>query len=140
LEDAQELLNTAGKVIPVTLTQTTICADLEDGSTLCGETNIDTRGNHNPHDLSPIKQLRLLPSDAPGCAQAIRAIRRADTIIIGPGDLYTSLLPNLLVSDITKAVRESRPQLPLTQPRLQLCKNTLHRLASHWMEAQSLDL
>src|SRR5256884_4601852 len=107
LEDAQELLNTAGRVLPVTLTQTSICADLEDGSTLCGETNIDTRGNHNPHDLSPIKQLRLLPSDAPGCAQAIRAIRRADTIIIGPGDLYTSLLPNLLVSDITKAVRES---------------------------------
>src|SRR5437879_9653342 len=60
LEDAQELLNTAGRVIPVTLTQTSICADLEDGSTLCGETNIDTRGNHNPHDLSPIKQLRLL--------------------------------------------------------------------------------
>ena len=107
LEDAQELLNTAGRVIPVTLTQTSICADLEDGSTLCGETNIDTRGNHNPHDLSPIKQLRLLPPDAPGCAQAIRAIRRADTIIIGPGDLYTSLLPNLLVCDIAKAVRES---------------------------------
>jgi uncharacterized cofD-like protein len=107
LEDAQELLNTAGRVIPVTLTQTSICADLEDGSTLCGETNIDTRGNHNSHDLSPIKQLRLLPPDAPGCAQAIRAIRRADTIIIGPGDLYTSLLPNLLVSDIAKAVRES---------------------------------
>lgn len=107
LEDAQELLNTAGRVIPVTLTQTSICADLEDGSTLCGETNIDTRGNNNPHDLSPIKQLRLLPQDAPGCAQAIRAIRRADTIIIGPGDLYTSLLPNLLVCDIAKAVRES---------------------------------
>src|SRR6266700_1770715 len=107
LEDAQELLNTAGRVIPVNLAQTSICADLKDGSTLCGETNIDTRGNDNPHDLSPIKQLRLLPPDAPGCAQAIRAIRRADTIIIGPGDLYTSLLPNLLVSDIARAVRES---------------------------------
>lgn len=107
LEDAQELLNTAGRVIPVTLTQTSICADLEDGSSLCGETNIDTRGNDNPHDLSPINQLRLLPPDAPGCAQAIRAIRRADIIIIGPGDLYTSLLPNLLVSDIAKAVRVS---------------------------------
>ncbi len=107
IEDAQELLNTAGRVLPVTLAQTLLCADLEDGTTICGESNIDTRGNDNPNDLSPIKQLRLVPPDAPGCAQAIRAIRRADTIIIGPGDLYTSLIPNLLVPDIARAVRES---------------------------------
>ncbi len=67
----------------------------------------DARGKNNLNDLSPIKQLRLVPPDAPGCAQALRAIRRADTIIIGPGDLYTSLIPNLLVSDIARAVRES---------------------------------
>lgn len=107
IEDAQELLDTAGNVVPVTLTQTTICADLEDGSSICGETEIDTRGKKHPNELAPIKQLRLIPSDAPACAQAIRAIRRAETIIIGPGDLYTSLLPNLLVRDIAQAVRES---------------------------------
>lgn len=107
IEDAQELLNTAGRVLPVTLAQTSICADLEDGTTICSETEIDTRGFNNTHHLSPIKQLRLLPPDAPGCVQAIRAIRRADTIVIGPGDLYTSLIPNLLVPDIAKAVRES---------------------------------
>ncbi len=107
LEDAQELLDTAGNVIPVTLAQTTICADLEDGSTICGETDIDTRGNHNPGPLTPIRHLRLVPEDAPACQQAVRAIRRADTIIIGPGDLYTSLLPNLLVCGIARAVRES---------------------------------
>lgn len=107
IEDAQELLNTAGNVLPVTLTQTMICADLEDETTICGETDIDTRGKRNPGYLSPIKQLRLQPEDAPACLPAIRAIRRADTIIIGPGDLYTSLLPNLLVKDIARAVRES---------------------------------
>src|SRR6266567_2389006 len=107
IEDAQELLNTAGRVLPVTLAQTSLCADLEDDTTICGETNIDTRGVNNLNDLSPIKQLRLIPPDAPGCAQSIRAIRRADTIVIGPGDLYTSLIPNLLVPDITRAVRES---------------------------------
>lgn len=107
IEDAQELLNTAGRVLPVTLAQTSICADLEDGTTICGETEIDTRGFNTTERLSPIKQLRLLPPDAPGCVQAIRAIRRADTIVIGPGDLYTSLIPNLLVPDIAKAVRES---------------------------------
>ena len=107
IEDAQELLDTAGNVIPVTLTQTTICAEMEDGSTICGETDIDTRGKHNLGPLPAIKQLRLDPDDAVACAQAIRAIRRADTIIIGPGDLYTSLLPNLLVQDFARAVRES---------------------------------
>lgn len=107
IEDAQELLSTAGNVIPVTLTQTTICAELEDGSTICGETDIDTRGKHHPGPLSPIKHLRLDPEDAVACAQAIRAVRRADTIVIGPGDLYTSLLPNLLVKDFARAVRES---------------------------------
>ena len=107
IEDAQELLNTAGNVLPVTLAQTTICADLEDYTTICGETDIDTRGKKHPDYLSPIRQLRLQPEDAPACLPAIRAIRRADTIIIGPGDLYTSLLPNLLVKDIARAVRES---------------------------------
>lgn len=107
IEDAQELLDTAGDVIPVTLAQTTICADLEDGTTICGETDIDTRGEKDLGDLAAIKRVRLTPEDAPACQQAIRAIRRADTIIIGPGDLYTSLIPNLLVPDIARAVRES---------------------------------
>ncbi|HET9920875.1 MAG TPA: uridine diphosphate-N-acetylglucosamine-binding protein YvcK [Ktedonobacteraceae bacterium] len=107
IEDAQELLNTAGHVIPVTLTQTVICAELEDGTSICGETDIDTRGTRERGPLSPIRQLRLQPEEAPACTQAIRAVRRADTIIIGPGDLYTSLIPNLLVKDLARAVRES---------------------------------
>ena len=104
------MLNTAGRVLPVTLAQTTICADLEDGTTMCGETEIDTRGKKDMGELAPIERLRLEPADAPACAQAVRAIRRANTIIIGPGDLYTSLLPNLLVRDIARAVRESEAE------------------------------
>lgn len=110
IEDAEELLNTAGRVLPVTLTQTMICADLADGTTICDETEIDTRGKKNVGELSPISRLRLEPENAPACPQAVRAIRRADTIIIGPGDLYTSLLPNLLVRDIARAVRESEAE------------------------------
>jgi uncharacterized cofD-like protein len=107
IEDAQELLNTAGSVLPVTLAQTVICAELEDGMTICGETDIDTRGDKDIDELTPIKRVYLQPVDALGCAQTIRAIRRADTIIIGPGDLYTSLIPNLLVQDVSRAIRES---------------------------------
>jgi uncharacterized cofD-like protein len=110
IEDAEELLNTAGHVLPVTLTQTTICADLADGSTICDETEIDTRGKKYLGELPSIVRLRLMPEDAQACSQAIRAIRRADTIIIGPGDLYTSLLPNLLVHDIARAVCESEAE------------------------------
>lgn len=110
IEDAEELLNTAGHVIPVTLTQTMICADLEDGTTICDETEIDTRGKKNVGELSPIARLRLEPENAPACPQALRAIKRADTIIIGPGDLYTSLLPNLLVRDFAQAIRESEAE------------------------------
>lgn len=110
IEDAQELLDTAGNVLPVTLAQTSICAELEDDSVMFGETEIDTRGVKDLGDLSPIRRLHLQPEDAPACAQAIRAIRRADTIIIGPGDLYTSLIPNLLVRDIARAIRESEAE------------------------------
>jgi uncharacterized cofD-like protein len=110
LEDAQEMLNTAGRVLPVTLANTMICAYLEDSTTICGETEIDTRGKKNPGPLSPIVRLHMEPADAPACAPAVRAIRRADTIIIGPGDLYTSLLPNFLVRDIARAVRESEAE------------------------------
>lgn len=110
IEDAEELLNTAGHVIPVTLTQTMICADLADGTTICDETEIDTRGKKNVGELSPIMRLRLEPENAPACPQALRAVKRADTIIIGPGDLYTSLLPNLLVRDFAQAIRESEAE------------------------------
>jgi len=110
IEDAEELLDTAGKVLPVTLAQTTICADLEDGTTISSETEIDTRGKKELGPLSPIVRLRMEPEDPSACAQAVRAIRRADTIIIGPGDLYTSLIPNLLVPDIARAVRETEAE------------------------------
>jgi len=107
VEDAQELLSTAGRVLPVTLAQTMICADLEDGSTICGETDIDTRGKKHMGELSPIARVRLEPEDAPACAQAVRAIRRANLIIIGPGDLYTSVLPNILVKGFAEAAHKS---------------------------------
>jgi uncharacterized cofD-like protein len=106
IEDAQELLDTAGKVLPVTLTHTTLCAEMTDGSVICGETDIDTRGTREPGPLPPIKRV-FLRDETPPCEEAIRAIRRADVIVIGPGDLYTSVLPNLLVQGIADAVRAS---------------------------------
>jgi uncharacterized cofD-like protein len=109
IEDAQELLDTAGKVLPVTLAHTTLCAELEDGEVICGETEIDTRGIQEIGPLAPIRRV-FLQQETPACEEAVRAIRRADVIVIGPGDLYTSILPNLLVDGVAEAVRQSEAQ------------------------------
>jgi uncharacterized cofD-like protein len=106
IQDAQELLDTAGDVLPVTLDHVTLCAELTDGEVVCGETDIDTRGEAHPEALPMISRL-FTQEPANGCPQALRAIRRADAIIIGPGDLYTSILPNLLVDGVAEAIRES---------------------------------
>lgn len=106
IQDAQELLDTAGDVLPVTLDHATLCAELANGETICGETEIDTRGEQHPQALPIIERL-FLREPAAACVQAIRAIRHADTLIIGPGDLYTSILPNLLVDGVAEAIHAS---------------------------------
>ena len=113
IQDAQEILDTAGNVLPVTLAHVTLCAELENGATISGETDIDTRGKQRLEKRlaapSPIRRV-YLDHAAPACDDAIRAIRRADTIIIGPGDLYTSILPNLLIDGVADAIRASDAQ------------------------------
>ncbi len=112
IEDAEALLDTAGRVWPVTLSRVTLCAELADGDEICGETNIDTRGFQTNETLAPIRRVYLESSDgdAVPCQQAIRAIERADVIVIGPGDLYTSILPNLLVEGVSEAIRTSEAE------------------------------
>ncbi len=109
IQDAQELLATAGDVLPVTLEHTTLCAELADGGTIQGETNIDLRGSREPGQIPPITRVFLDHPTVP-CHQALRAIRRADVVIIGPGDLYTSIVPNLLVEGVARAIRESEAE------------------------------
>lgn len=109
IEDAQQLLDTAGTVLPVTLSPANLCADLENGETIISEANIDTRGEHDSGPLSPIKRIFLEESVA-ACEDALRAIRRADVIVIGPGSLYTSILANLVVDGVAEAIRASEAQ------------------------------
>jgi uncharacterized cofD-like protein len=109
IQDAQDLLDTAGDVLPVTISPTTLCAELEDGSVICGETEIDTRGRREPGPLPPIRRV-FLREPVPTCPEAERAIRRADVIVIGPGDLYTSILPVLLVDGIAAAVNAAEAE------------------------------
>jgi uncharacterized cofD-like protein len=110
VRDAQRLLGTAGDVLPVTLDHTTLCAELTDDTTLCGETDIDTRGEKQPGALPAIRRV-YLEKPAEPCEDAIHVIRRADIIVLGPGDLYTSILPNLLVNGVAEAIHAAEAEV-----------------------------
>jgi uncharacterized cofD-like protein len=101
LEDAEEILSAAGHVLPVTLDRATLCAELEDGTVVRGESAID-RPSSPP--TSPIARVFLDPP-AQVLPRARKALERADRILIGPGDLYTSIVPCLLVEGVAAAIR-----------------------------------
>jgi uncharacterized cofD-like protein len=101
LEDAEDLLNTAGHVLPVTLAQTTLCAALDDGTEIRGETAIDCPDSRA---VRPIDRVFLDPPVS-ALPRARKALERADRIVIGPGDLYTSVVPCLLVDGIAEAIQ-----------------------------------
>ena len=104
VEEASKILNVKGKVIPVTLDNVRLHAKLYDGTLIKGETNIDIpKGPAR----APIKKVWLEPR-ARIYKGAKEAILDADAIIIGPGDLYTSLIPNLLVFGVPEAIQKSQ--------------------------------
>ncbi len=102
--EASRLLNVCGQVLPVTTDNSRLSAELEDGTIIRGEHNIDVR-TVKPHlrirrvFLSP--EARVYPS-------AQDAIRNADILVLSPGDLYTSLIPNLLVKGVAEAIRDCK--------------------------------
>ena len=101
IKKASILLNLKGRVLPVSLDNSHLHATLEDGTEIVGETNIDVP-KHNG-DLH-IKDLRLVPP-ARIFKETDAAIREADLVVICPGDIYSSLVPNLLVNGMKEALR-----------------------------------
>lgn len=104
LEEAGKILGIKGRVIPVTLKSAYLFAKLENGLIVKGERNIDIP----KHDGNLfIKEVFLKP-EVKANKEAIKAIKNADLIVIGPGDLYTSIIPNFLVDGIKEAVKKSK--------------------------------
>lgn len=97
-----KLLGVSGAVLPVTFDCVELCALLEDGGTLTGETSIDARGS----SVVAIERI-FLSEPASSNPRAIDALNQADAIVLGPGDLYTSVIPNLLVSGIASTIQGS---------------------------------
>lgn len=111
---SSKVLAVRGQVLPATLTDVCLWAELEDGRYIEGESNIT-------HAQGTILKIGCLPPNPPALPRALEAIAEADYIILGPGSLYTSVIPNLLVPDIVEAI--ARQQVPrvyicnmMTQP------------------------
>ena len=98
---SSQILATRGRIYPATNTNVTLAARMDDGSLVCGETNITA----SPHR---ILELMLSPADAQPLPGALDAIANADLITLGPGSLYTSLITNLLVRGIPEAIAASK--------------------------------
>lgn len=104
LDLAGSVLNIRGRVIPVTLDKVKLIAELKNGKVIAGE---DAIGDYQLVSRFGIKKLFLKPNGKAN-PKALQAIKEADIIAVGPGDLYTSLIPNFLVPGIREAVRRSQ--------------------------------
>ena len=104
VQKMSSVLAVTGKVLPVTLDDMKLIAELENGSVVEGESII-------PEEVikqkSKIKELRINPERAKPLMDALIAIKEADAIVMGPGSLYTSIIPNLLVEDIVEGINKS---------------------------------
>ncbi|MDQ3754885.1 MAG: uridine diphosphate-N-acetylglucosamine-binding protein YvcK [Acidobacteriota bacterium] len=94
---SSEVLASKGRIYPATINDVRLVAEMEDGEMVLGETRITA-------SRSPIRHLRLEPEHCLPLPEALAALRAADVITVGPGSLYTSILPNLLVSRVAQRI------------------------------------
>lgn len=97
---ASRVLNSCGQVLPATMSNMVLVAEMEDGRHVRGE-------SHIPHANGRIRRLYCDPAEPQATPSAVEAIMSAELIILGPGSLYTSIVPNLLINGIPEAIRQS---------------------------------
>ena len=97
---SSEVLASKGHIYPATISDVRLIAELDNGEIVRGETQISA-------SKVPIRRLSLEPERCLPLPAALKAIRAADVITVGPGSLYTSILPNLLVARVPRAIAES---------------------------------
>lgn len=100
-----------GKVLPVSLEDITLYAQLNDGNTVRGESNIP---NVTKWNNTQIARVYIEPAEAKALNASVNAILEADIVLIGPGSLYTSIIPNLLINDIKDALGKTKAKKVLS--------------------------
>jgi len=101
VKESSKVLSIRGRVLPSTLDDMRLAAEMEDGTIVKGESMI-------PEAHLKIKRLFTIPENCKPLDEAIEAIKDADLIILGPGSLYTSVIPNMLIKEISKEVARSK--------------------------------
>lgn len=101
IHEVSKVLAIRGRVLPSTLENIVLAAELQDNTIIKGESNIS-------HVEKPIKRVFIIPENPQPLQEAVEAILEAETVILGPGSLYTSLIPNLLVPGIVEAIQKSK--------------------------------
>lgn len=101
---SNEVLNIVGKVLPVTLDEMQICAELDNGYVVTEKSKIIEMVTEK---ITKINRMFLNPSNCRPAPGVVEAIKKADCIVIGPGSLYTNVIPNLLINGVAKAIKES---------------------------------
>jgi uncharacterized cofD-like protein len=112
IRQTSRVLAVRGQIIPSTLANVTLCAKTDDDRTIQGESLI---GTANGKGQGRIREVYLLPHNPPAHPEAVRAILEADLVILGPGSLYTSVLPNLLVDGIKRSI------MATSAPKVYIC-------------------
>lgn len=104
IQESSKILNMVGKVLPVTLDKIKICAELEDGTVVESKDKIPEMVSQR---ISKISRIYISPTNIRVAPGVIEAIKEADAIVIGPGSLYTNVIPNLLIPGVSKAIKEA---------------------------------
>ena len=105
IEKTGDILSMVGKVLPVTLDEMRICAELQDGTVIEDKSKIASIVSDK---VTKINRVYINPSNCRTAPGVLEAIKNADAIIIGPGSLYTNVIPNLLIKNVAKTIRESK--------------------------------
>jgi uncharacterized cofD-like protein len=122
---SSKILAIRGQIFPSTISNVSLVATLEDGRRVHGETKITASRKR-------IKKLALNPRSARALPKALEAIKEADLILLGPGSLYTSILPNLLIPEIAQAVAASKaPRVYIANLMTQPGETSGYALADH---------